>query len=73
MFIEGKSFPSGTLQGDRHRNHVYDIVNGMVEAIDDMLAFDPVIFLQVFVKIFSTDVTLRYLRTQKEWQARNPH
>ena len=45
MFIEGKSFPSGTLQGDRHRNHVYDIVNGMVEALDDMLAFDPVIFL----------------------------
>lgn len=72
MFIEGKSFPSGSLQGDRHRTHVYDILNVLVESLDDLLAFDAATFLQVFAKLFATDVTLRYLRTQKEWQARNP-
>ncbi len=42
MFIEGISFPTGSLSADKHRQHLYDIVNFiMIENyLLELLQFD---------------------------------
>ena len=32
LFLEGKAFPNGFLSAEKHRHHVYDIVNILCEA-----------------------------------------
>jgi hypothetical protein len=54
MFIDGKSFPQGTLSPDKHRRHIYDIVNFfMIEHyLIEILDFDAEQFYRVIARIF---------------------
>lgn len=72
MFIDGKSFPQGTLSPEKHRQHVYDIVNFiMIENfLIEMVDFDAEQFFRVIGRIFQGQ-PLRYLKSQKEWYQRN--
>jgi len=54
MFIDGKSFPQGNLSAEKHRQHVYDIVNFiMIENfLVEMIDFDAEQFFRVITRIF---------------------
>ena len=65
MFIEGKSFPNGSLSLDKHRQHIYDIVNAISDpaCLDELLAFDAQTFLSVYSRLFSSMQALKFLRS----------
>ena len=55
MFLDGKSFPTGVLPQDKHRQHVYDIVNVITndQFLGELIDFDSDQFFKVAVKIFT--------------------
>jgi zona occludens toxin (predicted ATPase) len=64
LFLEGKAFPNGFLSGEKHRHHVYDIVNILCEAetLEEMIKIDAEVFFTIFSKLF-TGAPLKYLAT----------
>jgi hypothetical protein len=54
MFLDGKSFPSGNLNEDKYRQHVYDILNVIStdQFLEELLSFDPEQFFKVVTKAF---------------------
>lgn len=42
LFIDGRSYPTGYLTNEKHRIHVYDIVNFITNdyVLDELLQFD---------------------------------
>ena len=64
LFLEGKAFPNGFLSAEKHRHHVYDIVNILCQAdtLEEMIQIDPEVFFSIFSKLFS-GAPLKYLST----------
>jgi hypothetical protein len=64
LFLEGKGFPNGFLSAEKHRHHVYDIVNILceVETLEEMIQIDSEVFFTIFAKLF-TGAPLKYLAT----------
>lgn len=57
LFIEGKTFPSGTnLSLEKYRMHIYDIANLITvpQCLTQLLQFDASHFLEVLAKLYST-------------------
>lgn len=54
MFIEGKNFPSGSMQPVKHREHIYDMVKFISneQNLDELLDFDSEQFFKVISKLF---------------------
>jgi hypothetical protein len=54
IFLDGKMYPSGYLPPEKHRIHVYDIVNFITLdfVLDELLQFDSEAFFKVASKIF---------------------
>ena len=54
MFLEGKKFPSGELDEEQWRVHVYNIVDFLTldSNLIDILEFDPEQFFKIIVKLF---------------------
>jgi hypothetical protein len=74
LFIEGKTFPSGSnLSIEKHRMHIYDISNLICtpECLTQLIQFDAEHLLCVLAKLYSSGQALKFLRTQKEWLSRN--
>jgi hypothetical protein len=68
MFLDGKSFPYGSLPPEKHRVHVFDIAHFVTtdEFISDLIAFDCDQFLKIISRLFY-GVPFFYLQTQKEF------
>ena len=62
--MDGKGFPNGFLSAEKHRHHVYDIVNILceVETLEEMIQIDAEVFFTIFSKLF-TGAPLKYLAT----------
>jgi len=54
LFIDGKMYPSGYLQAEKHRFHVYDIMTFITNdyILDYLLQFDCEQFFKVVAKLF---------------------
>lgn len=54
IFLDGKMYPSGYLSPEKHRIHVYDVVNFITLdfVIDELLLFDSEVFFKMAAKIF---------------------
>jgi hypothetical protein len=54
IFLDGKMYPTGYLSPEKHRIHIYDIVNFITLdfVLEDLLLFDSEVFFKIASKIF---------------------
>jgi len=54
-FLEGKTFPYGFLPPEKHRVHVYDVLNFVTNdyVLDQLLQFDSECFFRVVARLFA--------------------
>jgi hypothetical protein len=73
VFLDGKMFPSGYLPPEKHRIHVYDIVNFITLdfVLEDLLLFDSEVFFKMASKIFM-GIPYKFMQEQKEFLEKNP-
>jgi hypothetical protein len=72
LFIDGKSFPNGYLPPDKHRIHIYDIVNFITNdfVLDELLQFDCDQFFKVSAKLFYGQ-PFKFLKDQRDYLMKN--
>lgn len=73
LFIDGKMFPSGFLTPEKHRIHIYDIVNFITNdyVLDELLQFDCECFFKVVAKLYY-GLPFKFLMEQKDYLLKNP-
>ena len=66
-------YPSGYLPPEKHRIHIYDIVNFITLdfVLDELLLFDSEAFFKVAAKVF-IGTPFKLLVEQKEFLDKNP-
>lgn len=54
MSLEGKTYPNGHLPAEKHRFHVYDILNFVTtdQFLEELLQFDSECLFRVIAKCF---------------------
>jgi hypothetical protein len=72
IFIDGKMFPSGFLTPEKHRIHIYDIVNFITNdyVLDQLLQFDCEYFFKVVAKLYY-GLPFKFLQEQREYLTAN--
>ena len=72
-FLEGRSFPYGFLPAEKHRVHVYDVLNFVTNdyVLDQLLQFDSNCFFRVVARLF-WGAPLRFLQEQRTFLEERP-
>lgn len=72
IFLDGKMYPSGFLSPEKHRIHVYDIVNFLTNdfVLDEMLLFDSETFFKMASKMFVA-TPYKLMMEQKDFLSKN--
>lgn len=72
IFLDGKMYPTGYLTQEKHRIHVYDIVNFVtIDYVqDELLQFDCEQFFKVTARIYQGQ-PFNFLLNQKDYLIKN--